>query len=301
MLRPFFLHALSPLHAGTGHSTDIIDFPIARVMGTGIPIATGSGIKGVLRDARKEKPQNGSLSDWSQRHLATFGSEKDHGADYAGALNVSDARLLALPVPSFKGVFVWVTSPLLLTLAKRDLRSAGGAWAGLPIPQIQNRGAKVSRDDCTVSQVAAGTQTLMLYIRDLDLPAEIDDAMKAWAAMLQREVFGNEEILKKRLVAVDDDTMAFLCETATQIDLRIRLKDDTRTVDEGALWHEESLPPETLLIGILESGPGRGHKMSCEEVMEFALGAETTLQYGGKASVGRGRCRMIPVEARKVP
>ena len=40
---------------------------------------------------------------------------------HAGALVVGDARLLALPVRSFKGTFAFVTSPLLLRLAKRDL------------------------------------------------------------------------------------------------------------------------------------------------------------------------------------
>lgn len=31
--RPFLLHALSPLHAGTGHAADVIDLPIARMKG----------------------------------------------------------------------------------------------------------------------------------------------------------------------------------------------------------------------------------------------------------------------------
>jgi hypothetical protein len=28
--KPFLLHALSPLHAGTGHTADVIDLPTAR-------------------------------------------------------------------------------------------------------------------------------------------------------------------------------------------------------------------------------------------------------------------------------
>src|SRR5579884_2964994 len=122
MLRPFLLHALSPLHAGTGHSADIIDLPIARMKGTNIPIAPGSGIKGVLRDARR--PARGSNTGENE-FLATFGPDTNNAAEHAGALIVGDARLLALPVRSFKGAFAWVTSPLLLTLAKRDLC---GVW-----------------------------------------------------------------------------------------------------------------------------------------------------------------------------
>jgi len=35
--------------------------------------------------------------------------------------------------------------------------------------------------------------------------------------------------------------------------------------------------------------------MSPAEVLDFALGGATVLQLGGKATVGRGRCRMVPV------
>ena len=33
----FLLHALTPLHAGTGHAAGVIDLPIARMKATGIP------------------------------------------------------------------------------------------------------------------------------------------------------------------------------------------------------------------------------------------------------------------------
>ena len=39
---PFLLHALSPLHAGTGHAADVIDLPTARMKATGIPFVPGS-------------------------------------------------------------------------------------------------------------------------------------------------------------------------------------------------------------------------------------------------------------------
>ncbi len=72
--RAYILHALSPLHAGTGHSADVIDLPIARMKATGIPFVPGSSIKGTLRDARKIKPPNGA-NDYDQKWLATFGPE----------------------------------------------------------------------------------------------------------------------------------------------------------------------------------------------------------------------------------
>lgn len=91
--------------------------------------------------------------------------------------------------------------------------------------------------------------------------------------------------------------MAFLWETATQVDARVRLDEKTRTVAPGALWLEESLPPESLLIGILAADRSRrrGVDMSPDDVLAFALLGEETLQLGGKATTGRGRCRIIPI------
>ena len=40
-----FIHALSPLHAGTGQGVGIIDQPIAREKATGIPFLPGSSSK----------------------------------------------------------------------------------------------------------------------------------------------------------------------------------------------------------------------------------------------------------------
>ncbi len=89
--------------------------------------------------------------------------------------------------------------------------------------------------------------------------------------------------------------MTFFWETATQVDARIRLQEETRTAAAGALWLEESLPPETVLIGLCGADRSRRPRveMKPHDVLEFALGRERTLQFGGKATIGRGRCRLI--------
>jgi len=282
--KPFLVHALSPLHAGTGHAADIIDLPIARMKATGIPFVPGSSIKGVLREARQ------GVND--ERTEAVFGPRKDPEA-HAGALVVGDARLLALPVRSFRGTFAWTTSPLLLTLAKRDVA------VDLSIPSIDRRGVKVARGSCCIH---GNGNEKRLYLEDLDLPAnEGDEATAAWSKWLAPFVSPRDDIFSKRFAVVDDDTMAFLWETATQVDARVRLDEKTRTVARGALWLEESLPPETLLIGLLAADRSRRRetKMTPEEVLNFALAGEEILQLGGKATTGRGRCRILPISPSK--
>src|SRR3954469_1370151 len=96
-MRPFLVHALSPLHAGTGHAAGVIDLPTARMKATGIPFVPGSSIKGVLRELRR-------VGDAGEKTEAVFGPSSDPGA-HAGALTVGDSRLLALPVRTFLGTF----------------------------------------------------------------------------------------------------------------------------------------------------------------------------------------------------
>lgn len=287
LTRPFLLHALSPLHAGTGQAAGIVDLPIARMKATGIPFVPGSSIKGVLRDARRE---NGAKSD---RLKAVFGPETKEAHLHAGALVVGDARLLALPVRSFRGTFAYVTSPLLLELARRDLGETG---RGLKLPRLPaGRGAGFADKDCAC--VHGGK----VYLEDLDLPAQCSEELAGWAKLLAPLASPGEDLFTKRFLAVDDDTMSFLMETATQLDARVRLDGETRTVAEGALWLEESLPAESLLLGLLAADRSRrnGHAMTPEEVLGLALPGEEVLQFGGKATVGRGRCRIVPVDGTK--
>lgn len=281
--RPFLIHAMSPLHAGIGRAADVIDLPTARMKATGIPFLPGSSIKGVLRDARSRGAAE--IVD------AVFGPAKDPSL-HAGALIVGDGRLLALPVRSFRGAFAWATSPLLLTLAGRD-------WVDPPL-----LGAMEGVRRAWVVPGSISMHKERLFLEDLDLPAVESEAAKAWAHRLAPFVSPGEDIFSKRFVIVDDDTMAFLWETATQVDARVRIDGDTRTVAKGALWLEESLPPETLLIGIMAGTPTRSRavdSMSADAVLDFALPTEQVLQFGGKATVGRGRCRIVPLETKGGP
>lgn len=280
--RPFYLHALSALHAGTGHAADIIDLPTARMKATGIPIVPGSSIKGVLRDARLS---GGADRD---RVQAVFGPETGNAGEHAGALNICDARLLALPVRSFRGTFAWVTSPLLLVLANRDL---GGSVGNAPsVPLMQGRSALVAGGACLHNN--------HVFLEDLDLSAKTSQEAGAWASLLAPVASPGDDIFTQRFIIVDDETMTFLWETGTQVDTRVRLDEKTRTVAKGALWIKESLPSETLLIGLLTADISRRKNapMTPEEVIAFALPGEQVLQFGGKASTGHGRCRLIPLD-----
>lgn len=286
--RPYLLHALSPLHAGTGQSVGVIDLPIARLRATNIPFVPGSSLKGVLRELHRSLPPAEREALFGPLRKVS-GQEGDEALEHAGALVVGDARLVALPVRSFFGTFALVSSPLLLNLARRDL--AGLERLPGPLERRAGPAAWVGPGNVTVP---AGHRTI--FLEDLDLDArEEDPAVEAWARFLARALpQEEEELVRERFVVVDDETMDFLLETATQVDTRVRINPETGTVAEGALWKEESLPAETLLVGVLAAGPSlrRRTSLSPSEVLERALRGAATLQLGGKATVGRGRCRL---------
>jgi CRISPR-associated protein Cmr4 len=293
--RPYLLHALSPLHAGTGRSVGVIDLPIARLRATNIPFVPGSSLKGVLREAHQGLPR----AEWEALFgplRKVGGQEGDEALEHAGALVVGDARLVALPVRSFFGTFALVSSPLLLDLARRDL--AGREGLPGPLARVAGPIARVGRGNVTLS-----AEHRKVFLEDLDLDVGEEPAVEAWARFLARALPEEEVLVRERFVVVDDETMDFLLETATQVDTRVRINPETGTVAEGALWMEESLPAETLLMGVLAAGPSlrRGTSLSAGEVLERALRGTTVLQLGGKATVGRGRCRLAvwPEDARE--
>jgi CRISPR-associated protein Cmr4 len=302
----YLLHALSPLHAGTGQGAGLIDLPVARMRATGIPFVPGSSVKGVLRAdfnpgsaSAPERDEQAAVYG-PMRDKNKQGPEGDTELEHAGALVVGDARLLALPVRAFLGTFAYVTSPLLLELARRDCKGLSG-FPMEPLALSEKPRAFVADPSA-----ALNARSGRIYLEELSLQLTPQPKLQAWAEGIARALPEDErELFRKRFVVVDDDTMDFLCQTATQIDTRIRLNQEKGTVEQGALWTEESLPAETLLIGVMAatSSLRRGVELNARGVLDRALpqrGEQKLLQLGGKATVGRGLCRLMrwPGEAK---
>jgi len=100
----FFIHAMTPLHPGTGQGIGVIDQPVARESATGVPFLPGSSIKGVFRSECER-------GDLAQR---VYGADAQSRETFAGSLQFTDARVLFLPVRSLNGLFAWVTAPFML-------------------------------------------------------------------------------------------------------------------------------------------------------------------------------------------
>jgi CRISPR-associated protein Cmr4 len=270
-----FLHALSPLHAGTGQGIGAIDLPIAREKATGIPYLPGSSLKGVLRDR---------AAPWDpETRFAVFGPDTESASEHAGAVQVGDAKLLLFPVRSLYGVFALVTSPYLLERFRREAEMVGLCTP--EILEVQDPGqALLARDSRVLGDGGK------VYLEDLDLEAREEAGARAWEDWLAQHL---EAPVKGRLVVVHDDLMGYLLETATEVVARIRLDDETKTVAPGALWYEESLPTESVLYSLLrtEASRRKGQNLPAEAILAMVKGLlEGPVQLGGKATVGRGLC-----------
>lgn len=288
----YLIHALSPLHAGTGQSVGAIDLPIAREKPTGIPIVPGSSVKGALR-ARYDRPDKHTI----------FGPDTEHAAEFAGSVQFSDAHLLLLPVRSIAGTFAWVTSPYLLQRFARDAKEGGRNDFAFK-DKLDTEGKCLVGMESALRADFGSTKRVVL--EDLDFEAHPKASVDQLARDIGEILFlGDEqwcETFRKRLCILHDDVMSLLLETATEVVARIKLEQETKTVADGQFWYEEALPVESILFGLVAAS-NVSKKIANKNVERLEMKATELIdslrtfsceakmvQLGGKGTVGRGMC-----------
>lgn len=281
------IHCLSPLHAGVGQGVDVVDLAIARDRTTGFPYLPGSSIKGSLRDLSQRRDTARSARDT----VRVFGPETAQASDHAGSVAFGDGNLVCLPTRSVKGTFGYVTSPYLLARLRRDLEQAG-----LPVHDIPRL--------AQVNSVATTSDTLVVqskvYFEDLDLQDDPTHTQltQSWSKLLAGLLFkgdtSQQALFSERFVVVHDDVMTFLSKHGTDVVTRVSIEADSKTAKTGQLWTEENLPSESILASLVQFIPiGARNDINAEQVFGVldAL-SRHEVQFGGKATVGRGRCRI---------
>ena len=145
------LLAQTSLHAGAGTQTGIIDLPIQREGHNGYPCVFGSAVKGALRDKAEQqviaslpvdkRPKDAKSYEEFQKApvydaiKSVYGSPPKQAGDSAGAIIVTDARLLLFPVRSLTSQFKWVTCPDALRRYQADCKRLGYSEA-FTIPEF---------------------------------------------------------------------------------------------------------------------------------------------------------------------
>lgn len=244
------------IHPGSGQSAGAIDLPVARERTTQYPFIPGSSMKGALLDAARDKIADREI---------LFGAQEN-----AGALLISDARLLLLPVRSLSGAYRWLTCPYLLERFRRDLERAGKAAAGAMIETAPQAGQVLT----------GGSGGLFLEERLFKISGATGNGIASHLEML----IAHEETRKRlagQLAIVCDDDFAWFAQYALPVQARNALHTGTKA--SKALWYEEALPPDTLMYFIIgERNPGTAGTLGT------FLSERKYIQLGGNETVGQG-------------
>jgi CRISPR-associated protein Cmr4 len=278
-----FIHAQTGLHPGSGTALGTVDLPVQRERHTQWPIIPGSTLKGILRDAcRRRGGNNPDL-------FAAFGPETAEADKHAGALSLTDARILAFPVRSLKGVFAWVTCRAVLERLQRDLTliQANGHAFNLPEAPAKDKALCAAN-----SPLLVDGSKLVLEEFDFERTGDVS-AVAAWVS--QRAVADppTQERLKKHLVILHDDDFTHFARHATEIVARVGLDYERKTVKSGALFYEEFLPAETLFYSVVLASPSRreGYERSASQILRYLRdNMPPVLQIGGDETIGKGLC-----------
>lgn len=255
------------VHAGASGSSGAIDLPVERERATQWPVIFGSGTKGALRSWSEEVAE---LPPSDRERL--FGRN-----DEAGALLVSDARLLLLPVRSLASAAVWLTCPMLLNRLGRDLDRVGvkkhpfsGAFA---VADGQYRGADrglLTLEEREFTRANPG-----------DIPADVETAL---ARLIAAPASGR---LGGQMAIVSDTAFKWFAEFALPVTARNELKAGTKKSNN--LWYEETLPPDTVMYLLLADRSGKSGAVTA---ITCALQSHTYCRFGGNETLGQGWFRI---------
>jgi CRISPR-associated protein Cmr4 len=288
-----YLYAESPVHTGAAGSLDVLDLPVQREAATTYPVIWGQSLKGALRQAARD-------SGWPpERRLLVFGSDIDErapdGGTTEGQLAVGDAQLVAMPVPTLRRTFAWLTSQLALGRLARKYHRIGQPV--LPVPGVaSDRGAAADPEWTKADDEVLGPCVV-------PLGDQKDDQLAAWASRIAADVLPPDEDafapfaakLRADLVMVGSDLMPTLLRECTEQAARVQLGED-KQVKNGP-FYSEYLPAETILASSLLLR-GSADTAAVQAQLRALLDGQL-LQVGGDETLGKGLVwgRLLPAAA----
>jgi len=257
------LLAETSLHPGAGQTAGVIDLPVAREAATCYPVIVGSSLKGALRERAEQV--------WGRENEKVY--EIFGRQEAAGAVAVTDARLLLLPVRSLNGHYKWVTCPYLLERYQRDMELAG---LSITLPGLPG----------LLSGSAAAEGQGRLFLEELSfeiVTADMDGLARAIIPLVRHQTVRDR--LSGSLVVVNDDEFAYFARYGLQVNARNVLNDETKTSEN--LWYEETLPPDSLFYALVMARPGK--EQAVDDLVRL-FEERPYLQVGGNETVGQGWC-----------
>lgn len=282
-------YAISPIHAGSGAATSTVDLPIQRERHTNWPHIQASGVKGAIRDHYRKYVKD------EDKYLTNliFGIDEDNDGDVinkngeiikdkdneklntlAGAISVSDAKLLAFPMRSNVAPFVWVTCPSVLKRLNNDLEFSKFDGIGDFPP--------VNKEE---SVILNGQFSEDIILEDAVVTIKQEKNIPQLPKGFPRI---------ERFLLISDEMFDYCVSSCTEIQTQIKIDSAKGTAEDGALRYQELLPSDTIMYSIvyysrsaglneLQASTIQGH---IEDVIKDFI------QIGGDETLGRGICKI---------
>ncbi len=267
------LFARTPVHVGAGNSVGAVDSPVQRERHTKIPIIPGSSLKGVISDLWNDADFNRT-----EKGKELFGEDDQNADAKAGSLLIGEARVLAFPVRSAKGMFAWITCPLVLRRFKRE------TGTNFEVPSVDDKEKEEWALTFENSSVTLDKKVILEeYVFDVLDQAPDQKIVEEFKELVMKDPVWSG--IEKQLVIVSDEIFQHFCEHACEVVTRIKVDDATGVVVDGALFNLEQVPSETLFYTTVLSA-----KAGVLEPLKERLEEEKIIQVGGDATTGLGFC-----------
>lgn len=286
------LRALTPLHVGIGRYEALhVDLPVQRDE-FGFPTIWSSSLKGAVKAV---------LPSDVKRHL---GSEPGEVSTTPSHVAILDAKLLFIPVRVLRGVWMYATSPTLLSYLNNYLEplktmlnvknvekinssavesDVGGGLA------VTNRGDVVAEGKAVVNEVDIPCTVRKNLVEELRLHNVVKET-DILNLVNQRGLIVLPETNNQALNIINKSLL---------IQYRVRLKRETKTVEEGP-WSEEYIPMETVFVSLIlcrdDVKSGAKAAEVCAKLKDLLHGR--SIYVGGKETIGRGLAKLYLVEAK---
>ncbi|MHA1282326.1 MAG: type III-B CRISPR module RAMP protein Cmr4 [Promethearchaeota archaeon] len=268
-----YIYAETQIHPGSGTSINsLIDLPIQRERHTEFPIIQGSSLKGVLRSCASRI----NISDVDN----IFGNSNG-----VGGASFTDAKILGFPIRSLKGVFGWITCPLIISRYIKDLQLIGDtSLNNIEIPDFNENEALISENSNLIIQHNGKS---FIYLEEIELECKKSNVINNISEKISENLGFNDffkEKFKKDLVIIDDTLFRDFVALTTEVIARIKIGKNGITED-GSLRYEEFIPTDTLLYSLILFPGYSENKNIISEIKKLD---NKFIQIGGDETVGKG-------------
>ncbi len=207
--------------------------------------------------------------------------------DREGDIIFTDGKILLFPVKSVKGVFAWITCPLVLERFVRDTEI-----------KIDNLEKIKNLDDkeATAGENIRIDNYLVLEEISFTVKNEEKNILETIHNLLPENL--KKEITKEKIAVVSNERFRYFVKNHTEVNTRTRIDQITGTVKEGALWYEELVPAETVFYNLILSRTNNKDNNNLNLISNFIDGE--IFQFGGDETLGRGFTKVYVKEEKNV-